>query len=215
MDSTNPMQTWAAPAARTPASSLRGRIGRGAVVLGAHVALIYAVAASLGIVRSPVPVEPMQAALITETERVQEKPLQPPKPELDTPNVTEVALPDPVFEVPVEEAPPVDVPAENAITASAEPASPPSVDLAVRQSPQPAYPPQSRRLNEEGVVALAVLVDEQGRPMEVRVSKSSGFPRLDQAAIEGLRKWRFQAAMQQGVASRAWTTVRVRFRLDA
>ena len=172
-------------------------------------------AASVGIVRSPVPVEPMQAALITETERVQEKPLQPPKPELDTPNVTEVALPDPVFEVPVEEAPPVDVPAENAITASAEPASPPSVDLAVRQSPQPAYPPQSRRLNEEGVVALAVLVDEQGRPMEVRVSKSSGFPRLDQAAIEGLRKWRFQAAMQQGVASRAWTTVRVRFRLDA
>ena len=71
MDSTNPMQTWAAPAARTPASSLRGRIGRGAIVLGAHVALIYAVAASLGIVRSPVPVEPMQAALITETERVQ------------------------------------------------------------------------------------------------------------------------------------------------
>lgn len=214
MNETNPMQTFTTPLARGQAAPLRGRIGRGAIVLGAHVALIYAVAASLGIVRSPVPVEPMQAALITETEHVQEKPLQPPKPDLDTPNLAEVQLPDPVFEVPVDEAP-IEAPSENAITATAEPAAPPSVDLAVRQSPQPAYPPASRRLNEEGVVALAVLVDEQGRPVEVRVSHSSGFPRLDQAAMEGLRKWRFQAAMQAGVASRAWTTVRVRFRLDA
>ncbi len=33
--------------------------------------------------------------------------------------------------------------------------------------------------------------------------------------VEGLRKWRFQAAVRDGVATRAWTTVRVRFRLDA
>lgn len=197
-------------------TALRGRVGRGAIVLGAHVALIYGVAASLGIVRSPVEVDPMQAVLITETREVEQEPLKPLEPDLSTPQVAEVAMPEPVFEVPVEDAPPLEAPPANAITASPAPASgPPSVDLAVTHSTQPAYPPASRRMNEEGVVALAVLVDERGRPADVRVERSSGFPRLDQAAVEGLRKWRFQAAMQDGVATRAWTTVRVRFRLDA
>jgi protein TonB len=193
------------------AVALRGRMGRGAIVLGAHIAVIYGVAASLGIVRSPVAVEPMQAVLITETEHVEPEPFEPLKPELATPQVAEVVLPDPVVEMPLEEAPAP----ENAITMDPTPPAPPSMNLAVAHSTQPAYPPMSRRMNEEGVVALAVLVDERGRPAEVRVEHSSGFPRLDQAAVEGLRKWRFQAAVRDGVATRAWTTVRVRFRLDA
>ena len=194
------------------AAAVRGRLGRGAIVLGAHVALIYAVAASLGIVRSPVSVEPMQAVLITESEPEQ-KPVEPVKPELETPQVAEVAMPDlPLVEIPVAETPIEAPPVENAISV-APPA--PSANLAVTHSPQPAYPPASRRMGEEGVVALAVLVDERGRPLEVRVEQSSGHPRLDQAAAEGLRKWRFQAALREGAATRAWTTVRVRFRLDA
>ena len=150
------------------AASLRSRLRPGAVVVAAHVAVIYAVAVSLGVVRSPV-----------------EEPL------------------------------PVETIAENAITTSPEPASPPSADLAVTRGTQPAYPPASRRMGEEGVVALAVRVDERGRPVEVRVQQSSGFPRLDPAAVEGLRQWRFKAAMRDGAATTAWTSVRVRFRLDA
>jgi protein TonB len=199
---------------QSSSSALRGRMGRGALVLGAHVAIIYGVAASLGIVRSPVQVEPMQAVLITETEPVEQKPLEPVKPELATPSA-EVAPPELMIEVPIEEALPVEAVPENAITASAAPSSPPYADLAVTHSTQPVYPPASRRMNEEGVVALAVRVDERGRPIEVRVEQSSGFPRLDQAAVEGLRKWRFQAAVRDGAATSAWTTVRVRFRLDA
>lgn len=202
------------PTAAGVTSSLRGRFGRGAIVLVAHVAVIYAVGASLGIVRSPVSVEPMRAVLITET-REEPKPIKPLQVDLAPPDVAEVALPEPVIEVPVEEAPPEAPVAENAITASAEPPATPSANLAVKQSPQPAYPPASRRLNEEGVVALAVLVDERGRPTEVRVQESSGFPRLDQAAVDGLKRWRFQAAVRDGAPSSAWTTVRVRFRLDA
>ncbi len=63
--------------------------------------------------------------------------------------------------------------------------------------------------------ALAMLVDARGRPVEVRVQQSRGFPRLLQAAVEGLRQWRFKAAMRAGTATTAWISVRVRFRLDA
>ena len=125
-NTTMTMRVAAAPAAgRATGSSLRGRMGRGAIVVAAHVAVICAVAASLGIVRSPISAEPMQAVMITETQPEQ-KPLQPIKPELATPNRAEVALPEPEFEGPVEEAPPAAPPAENAISASAEPAATPS-----------------------------------------------------------------------------------------
>jgi protein TonB len=195
------------------AASLRSRIGPGAVVFAAHVAVIYAVAVSLGVVRSPVAVAPMQAVLITETEKVEREPVKPVRPEIAQPN--EIAVAEPVFDVPVEEPLPVETVAENAITTSPEPAAPPSADLAVTRSSQPAYPPASRRNGEEGVVALAVLVDERGRPVEVKIEQGSGFPRLDQAAVEGLRQWRFKAAVRDGAATTAWTSVRVRFRLDA
>lgn len=194
---------------------LRNRLGPGAVVFAAHVAVIYAVAVSLGVVRSPVATAPMEAIFITETEKVQQEPIKPIRPEIAPPDMSEVAVPEPVFDVPVEEPLPVETVAENAITTSPAPATPPSADLAVTRSTQPAYPPASRRMGEEGVVALAVLVDERGRPVEVRVEQSSGFPRLDQAAVEGLRQWRFKAALRDGAATTAWTSVRVRFRLDA
>jgi TonB family protein len=39
---------------------------------------------------------------------------------------------------------------------------------------------------EEGAVRLNVLVEEKGRPKEVLVAQSSGFPHLDEAARQGL-----------------------------
>ena len=74
--------------------ALRGRLGRGAVVIGAHVALIYAVAASLGIVRSPLAVEPLQAVMI-DAPAQPEKPVQVVKPDRTPPTLAGVALPEP------------------------------------------------------------------------------------------------------------------------
>ncbi len=197
------------------ASSSRSKWGPGALVIVAHAVLIYAVAVSLGFVRTPVLIAPMEAVMLTDTAKVEREPLKPIQPEIAPPEMTEIAEPDVLIEVPVEEAPPVQTVAVDAITASPEPSAAPSADLAVTRSEQPAYPPASRRIGEEGVVALAVRVDERGRPIEVRVQQSSGFPRLDQAAVEGLRQWRFKAALRDGAAIVAWTSVRVRFRLDA
>ncbi len=50
--------------------------------------------------------------------------------------------------------------------------------------PAAAYPPESRAAGEHGTVILRLVVDGSGRPTGVSVVKSSGFPRLDRAAIQ-------------------------------
>lgn len=61
-------------------------------------------------------------------------------------------------------------------------------------NPKPAYPTLSRRMNEEGKVLLKVRVSAQGTALDVAVSKSSGFARLDAAAAEAVTRWRFVPA---------------------
>jgi len=56
---------------------------------------------------------------------------------------------------------------------------------------QPEYPPTSKRLGEAGTVIMLLTVDESGRVIEAKIDKSSGFDRLDQAALaEAKRTWR-------------------------
>ena len=77
----------------------------------------------------------------------------------------------------------------------------------------PLYPPRCRRLGIEGTVRVRVLVGERGRPLEVLVGKSSGDASLDEAALDAVRKWRFEPARRDGAAIRAWATVPIEFRL--
>ncbi len=51
--------------------------------------------------------------------------------------------------------------------------------------PQVNYPAGSRAAGEQGVVVLRITVNASGRPTAVSVGISSGFPRLDRAAVEG------------------------------
>ena len=50
--------------------------------------------------------------------------------------------------------------------------------------PVAPYPPESRAAGEHGVVILRLVVDANGRPTSVTVGRSSGYPRLDRAAVE-------------------------------
>ena len=50
--------------------------------------------------------------------------------------------------------------------------------------PLASYPPESRAAGESGVVILRLVVDGNGRPTSVTVGRSSGYPRLDRAAVE-------------------------------
>ena len=60
---------------------------------------------------------------------------------------------------------------------------------------------------------LKVLVDTSGRASNVAVTQTSGFPRLDQAAVEAVRKWRFVAATDGTNKIQAYTQVAVTFKL--
>lgn len=86
--------------------------------------------------------------------------------------------------------------------------------VSAAQCEKPEYPSASRRLEEEGTVSLRFLVGVDGRVIQSEIEKSSGFPRLDQAARAGLSKCRFQPATVDGQAEQAWASMKYTWRLD-
>jgi protein TonB len=79
--------------------------------------------------------------------------------------------------------------------------------------PAPRYPQASRRAREEGEVLVRVLIDIDGRPSEVRILRSSGHARLDDAAIEAVRAALFRPYVAEGRARAAYVRVPVEFAL--
>lgn len=104
--------------------------------------------------------------------------------------------------------------------AEAGPASPdpgplPAAGLAYAEASAPPYPRAALRAGHQGTVLLQVLVDVDGRPLEVRIERGSGYRQLDEAARRHvLRHWRFQPALRDGRAVQAIGLVPVDFRLD-
>lgn len=83
----------------------------------------------------------------------------------------------------------------------------------VRQ-PEAVYPAFSKRAGETGTVHVDVLIDEKGLPVEVTIRKSSGYPRLDDAAVAAARGALFSPHMENGVARRATATIPFVFELE-
>ncbi len=92
---------------------------------------------------------------------------------------------------------------------------PPRFDAAYLQNPPPDYPSLSRRLGEEGRVLLRVLISPEGLPRDIQLQTSTGYPRLDQAALQTVRRWRFVPAMRGDEALAAWVLVPIRFNLES
>ena len=67
-------------------------------------------------------------------------------------------------------------------------------DVSVVRRVKPIYPPASMRAREQGYVVVQVLVDEKGQARTVEVVRSSGYPRLDESAVDAIRKWTFTPA---------------------
>jgi protein TonB len=86
-------------------------------------------------------------------------------------------------------------------------------DLKLLQVTAPRYPSRCLRLGIEGRVEVQVLVGENGRVQEVTLGESSGDASLDEAAMEAVRKWRFEPAMKNGMPVRAWVIAPVTFKL--
>lgn len=94
------------------------------------------------------------------------------------------------------------------------PVMPPSFNAAYLDNPPPPYPAIARRTGEQGRVLLRVLVTASGLAESVDVRTSSGSPRLDTAAQETVRRWRFVPARQGDHAVAAWVLVPINFTLE-
>ena len=67
----------------------------------------------------------------------------------------------------------------------------------------PTYPAISRRMGEEGKLVLRVELDESGHIDEAQVIDSSGYARLDNAALEAVKNWQCRPSMRNGQPVRA------------
>lgn len=108
---------------------------------------------------------------------------------------------------------PAAAPAHPAAVADAAPTAP-RFDADYLHNPAPAYPAMARRNGEEGRVQLSVRVSAQGRAEQVEVRHSSGYARLDEAALSTVRQWRFVPARRGEEAVAASVLVPIVFRLE-
>lgn len=82
------------------------------------------------------------------------------------------------------------------------------------RNPAPPYPPLSKRMGEEGKVVLRVLVSPTGSAETVEIKSSSGSTRLDEAALNTVRQWRFVAARRGDTPVQSWVLVPIIFKLE-
>lgn len=102
-----------------------------------------------------------------------------------------------------------------AVAQHAAPAPAARFDADYLNNPAPAYPLLSRRQGESGKVLLLVQVTAHGTAAQVEIRQGCGFPRLDQAALNAVRNWRFVPARRGDEAVAASVLVPITFRLDS
>ena len=90
----------------------------------------------------------------------------------------------------------------------------PSTDADYLNNPRPAYPPLSKRMGEQGKVVVRVLIGADGLPQKADIRTSSGFERLDQAALATVMKWRYVPGKRAGAPEAMWFNVPINFVLE-
>lgn len=162
---------------------------------------------------------------------VQPEPVKKPKPKPLKRQKAEakkaVAKPAPVKAAPLAEASPKALSAPEPVaqaannkavakTSEPEPQTTPPVASANKAlNKAPLYPTLSRRLKEQGTVYLQVLVLKNGKVGQLKLKQSSGFSRLDQAALNAVRGWTYQPAVKLGQPIDYWFVQPVVFNLNS
>jgi len=105
-------------------------------------------------------------------------------------------------------------PTIGAASAPADVVTPPRFDADYLANPAPVFPRDAERDGEEGKVILLVKVGVDGVPLAVQIKTSSGWPRLDQAGLAAVRRWRFVPAKSGDKAVVASVLVPLTFSLE-
>jgi protein TonB len=188
-------------------------------IVALHIGFIWGLNAGLAHQAVEAVFGPIETKMIEEPDIEEDKP-PPPPPKIEVAPPPFVPPPDIAIDLPVESK------ATTAITATtqkpvAKPAPPPKTDrIPPRANPrrplvEPDYPPQSKRLGEEGATILRLYITEEGRVAEAQIAKSSGFPRLDEAAVKhALRAWKFLPGTEGGKPVAMWYDFRVVWKIE-
>ena len=175
-------------------------------------------AMEVAFVESPKPVAPPPPPLAFRPRLSEPVPVSITAPEIQVmaPRVEPIAAPAPAPNPAPTITATVAPPAALAVSAPPGPAvEPPRFDLAYLRNPPPSYPSASKRVREQGRVILRVLVTPEGAADAIEVRTSSGFERLDRAAIDAVKRWRFSPARRGAEAVAAYALVPVLFSLDS
>jgi len=201
-------------------------------IAAAHVAALWALLQIREVREAVADAAPMFVSLVAPPTPPKVTPPPPPPP--PTPPVRRTITPEPrlIAAAPspapksfvVAQPPPEPAPPEPAPVVAAAPVAPPAPPppprnlsasaLQYLEPLQVEYPRLSKRLGEAGVVMLRVFIDEAGRVRDVQVSRTSGHPRLDDAAMAAVQKARFKPPTENGQAVSGYAQVPVDFQLE-
>ena len=203
------------------------------VVVALHVGFIWALQSGLLMraVEIIVPAEVLSQFIEPPAPKIRPVPPAPPTPpkpvkraeaKAPAPQPLAIADPTPSPNAPTGATTPQPAPAPIAAAVAVAPAAPPSPpaiqlpssDASYLQNPKPPYPALSRRLNEQGKTTVRVMIGADGLPQRAELSKSSGFDRLDQAALATVMRWRYVPGKRGGVAEAMWFNVPINWVLE-
>jgi periplasmic protein TonB len=221
-----------ADAAYDRLTPLQRRAMIGAIV-AAHVAAIWALLQIREVRDAVADVAPIFVSLVAPATPPK---ITPPPPLPPTPPVRRPLAPEPrlitvaptpapapfVAPLPPEPVPPDPAPVAVAapvasVAAPPAPAPPRNLSASSVQYLEPLqveYPRLSKRLGEAGVVMLRIFIDEAGRVRDAQVIRTSGHPRLDDAAMAAVQKARFKPPSENGQAVSGYAQVPVDFQLE-
>ncbi|RRO07528.1 energy transducer TonB [Pectobacterium aquaticum] len=125
-----------------------------------------------------------------------------PKPQAEAASATAPITPAPVAQKAV--AQPVDAPL-----------MPPLANADYLHNPAPSYPDVAISRGYEGTVLLNVQVRADGKVQTIQIHQSSGYPSLDDAARDTVRRWSFVPARRGSQPVSGWVVVPVDFSLNS
>jgi protein TonB len=194
------------------------RIAMAGLILAVHIGIVY-----LGITLAPAVsrgVNSTIAAHFVEAAHQAQEKWEPPAPQpVSVPVYISVPV-APAIEVPVEQlatqaTAPLYIPTRAAASAAREDTPRLISTVEYIREPVPRYPPQSRRLKEQGLVVLRVLIDEKGQACDIAIESSSGHVRLDHAAKAAVAQAMFRPYVEDGAPRRALVLIPIEFSLNS
>ena len=196
------------------------------LVIGIHASVLAAMVLSPAAPKPEIIVQPTIQGILVAAPEEAPPPPEPPPPPPPEPKPEPKPTPKPPPKAPpseravkAPEPPPPPPPVEQAVEPVKEaeptpaPVLPPNADASQLNNRAPAYPALSNRLREEGTVVMEILVLANGTVGEVKLKSSSGYKRLDDAAINAIKHWKFIPASQAGVAIDYWYEIPFEFNL--